>query len=73
MVGPRQSSPTFCQSASVGEPIPTPGILRMSALRLPACANAPDASDPTPVPATAPNAPAPFSTERLLILPDRSA
>ena len=25
-VGPRQSSPTFCQSASVGEPLPAPGI-----------------------------------------------
>ena len=27
LVGPRQSSPTFCQSASVGEPLPAPGNL----------------------------------------------
>jgi hypothetical protein len=28
-VGPRQSSPTFCQSASVGEPLPAPGTFRI--------------------------------------------
>ena len=31
LVGPRVSSPTLCQSASVGLPSPTPGIWRISA------------------------------------------
>ena len=39
LVGPRQSSPTFCQSASVGAPLPTPGICKICARRL-SCASA---------------------------------
>src|SRR5271163_4244609 len=34
LVGPRQSSPTFCQSASVGDPLPAPGIFMIWATML---------------------------------------
>src|SRR5882757_5628868 len=44
-VGPRQSSPTFCQSASVGDPLSTPGIFRIC-LRRSVCAIAGRARGP---------------------------
>ena len=37
LVGSRQSAPTCCQSPSVGEPMPTPGICRIC-VRRPLCA-----------------------------------
>ena len=64
LVGSRQSAPTFCQSESVGEPTPTPGIFRISARR-PPCAEA--VLDAPPTAAAAPMAAAPFSIERRLI------
>src|SRR3954451_22743791 len=68
LVGPRHSSPTFCQSASVGDPLPTPGILRIVRLRS-ACAQALSATAPstdTPPSAAAPIPAAPLSTPRRL-------
>src|SRR3990172_12321918 len=68
LVGPRTISPTFCQSASVGDPMPTPGIFRI-AVRRSSAANARWSVPSTPVvlkAATAPALAAPLRTLRRL-------
>ena len=57
-VGLRHSAPTFCQSESVGDPLPTPGILRMSLLTFAADALLGKSPSPAPEPAAITLAPA---------------
>ena len=68
-VAPRVISPTFCQSASVGDPTPTPGILRIADLISSAAKAEPAIEDIPPlIAATAPAPAAPFKKVRLLAL-----
>ena len=68
LVAPRHISPTFCQSASVGCPEPTPGIFKIVARRS-SCAKARDIVPSRPLDPAAASAPAlaaPFRTLRRL-------
>jgi hypothetical protein len=67
LVAARHSSPTFCQSASVGLPLPTPGIARICA-RTESCAMAGPAPMTVGSIAIVPKAAVPRSMLRRLIL-----
>ena len=68
LVSPRHISPTFCQSASVGWPLPTPGIFSIAERRSSAAKAVETFIAGPPTAAMAATPAAPFSTFRRLIM-----